>query len=104
MPNIFTCDSAWFTKLIEEQPKAIVALWAGEDEKVNQWLEKLQALEDEGIPVFVCDVQSCPGIAEKLGAKGGGETIVFQHGEEKGRITPAEDFEAELSKVKELVG
>jgi hypothetical protein len=36
MPNIFSCDADWFTRLKDEQPKVIVAVWAGEDEKVSE--------------------------------------------------------------------
>ena len=106
MPNIWSCDAAWFEKLKNEQPKVIVAVWDRESEsdKVNEWLEKLQKFEDEGTPVFVCD-KSCPGIVEKLGAKEGGETIVYAKGIEKGRLLhPSEDIEGSLSKVKELAG
>lgn len=102
MPNIFSCSTEWFDKLSKEQPKVIIATWKEGNEKINEWLEKLQKLEDEGVSVFVVDTESCPGIAEKLGAKEGGETIVFEHGEEKGRVIPGEDLESELAKVREL--
>jgi hypothetical protein len=103
MPNIFSCDADWFIKLKDEQPKVIVAVWAGEDEKVNNWLENLQKFEDKGVPVFVCDTRSCPTIAERLGAKEAGETIVFNKGIEKGRIVPTEKIEENIQKLSELV-
>ena len=101
-PNIFSCSAEWFEKLKDEQPRVIVATWSEEGgEKLNEWLERLQKFEDEGVPVFVCDIESCPSIAEKLGARGGGETIVFERGVEKGRLSPGQDLEAELARVKE---
>ncbi len=101
-PNIFSCDPEWFNKLRNEQPKVIVAVWGGEDEKVNKWLERLQEFEDKGVPVFVCDSRSCPSIAEKLGATQPGETIVFTAGSEKGRLSPGDDIEGSIEKVKGL--
>lgn len=103
MPNIFSCSPEWFEKLRAEQPKVVVATWSEKSSKKNnEWLEKLQGLEKEGIPVFVCDGDSCKSILEKLGTQGDGETIVFDHGVEKGRLTPGDDFEGDLSKVKEM--
>ena len=104
MPNIWSCDAEWFIKLRDEQPKVVVAMWSGDDERVNEWLEKLQAIEKEDVPVFVCDIQSCPAIGEKIGAKEGGETIIFKHGVETGRLAPGEDLETELAKVREMTG
>jgi len=102
MPNVFSCSTEWFEKLSKEQPRVIIATWKEGSDKVNEWLEKLQKLEDEGVPVFVVDTESCPAIAAKLETKEGGETIVFEHGEERGRVTPGEDLEEGIAKVKEL--
>jgi hypothetical protein len=102
MPNIFTCDQEWFLKLKDEQPKVIVTLYRGEDDKLNEWLEKLNGLEDSGTALFVIHEGSCgSAMADKLGLKQDGETIVFKKGQEVGRLTP-DDIEASLSKVKEL--
>lgn len=103
MPNIFSCSADWFKKLKDEQEKVVIATYqdSGGD-KVNEWLEKLQKLEEEGVPVFVVDCDSCPKIAESIGVKEVGETIVLAHGVEKGRVSPGEDIEGNLNKVKEL--
>lgn len=103
MPNIFSCSTEWFEKLKDDQARVIIATWKERGgEKVNEFLERLQALEDEGIPVFVVDCDSCPTIAEKLKVTEDGEAIVFAHGVEKGRLTPKEDIEGSLKMVKEL--
>ncbi len=103
MPNIFSCDPEWFDKLVKETPKAVIATWnkAG-GEQTNKWLERLEKLENEGIPVFVCDGDSCKNITDKLGAKESGETIVFQNGKEVGRLAPGQDSESDFNKVKEM--
>ena len=101
-PNIFSCDPEWFKKLKDSQEKVVIASWCGGDEKCNQWLEKLAKLENEGLPVFVCDINSCPSIAESIKVTSPGETVVFSGGEEKGRLVPGEDFESDLKRVKEL--
>lgn len=100
MPNIFSCNTEWFERLKEDQPKVVIAAWKEGNDRLNEWLEKLQKLEDEGVAVFVVDGDSCPSIIEKIGTKEDGETIVFENGVEKGRLTPSEDLEAELEKVK----
>ena len=100
-PNIFSCSAAWFEKLSQEQAKVVVAVWSESGgPKTNEWLERLQKLEAEGTPVFVCDGDSCPSIAQQINAKAG-ETVVLEHGQEKARLTPGEDLEAELTKVRE---
>lgn len=101
MANVFSCSDEWFKKLAKEQPKVVVAVWSeASGAKTNEWLERLQKLEDEGVPVFVCDGDSCPAIAEHIGAKAG-ETVVLEHGVEKARLTPGEDLDVELGKVRE---
>jgi hypothetical protein len=101
-PQIFTCDPEWLSKLKDEQPKVVVALWTGQDENVNKWLEQLQKIEDEDVPVFVCDAVSCGAIKETLGANEGGETIVFRQGKEVGRLKPSENIEADIARVREF--
>ena len=103
-PNIFSCDPGWLKRLTDSQEKVVVTGWCGGDEKSNEWLEKLAKLEDEGIPVFVCDKDSCPSIAESIKLVKPGETVVFNKGEEKGRLVPGDDFDSDLKKVKELTG
>lgn len=104
-PNIFSCSAEWFEKLKDDQARVVIATWKeGAGDKANEWLERLQKLEDEGLPVFVVDTTSCPDIAERLGAKESGETIIFAQGVEKGRLAPGEDAEADLARVKELAG
>lgn len=100
MPNIFTCDPQWVEKLKKGEDKVIVAVWCGSDEKCNRWLEKLAQMEEPGKPVFVIDMDSCPQVAESLGVKAG-ETIVFNKGEEKGRVALSDDIEGDIAKVKE---
>ena len=103
MPNVFTCDPGWLEKLKASQEKVVIAGWCGDDEKCNQWLEKLAKLEEEGIPVFIIDKDSCPAIAEKIQVTEPGQTVVFVHGEEKGRLTPSgNNLENDLETVREL--
>lgn len=101
MPNIFSCDPHWLEKLQSEQEKVVVAAWCGGDEKCNRWMEKLAELEAEGIPVFVIDSDSCPAIAEKAGLKPG-EVVVFNQGEEKGRVEPGDNLDEDLKRVREI--
>ncbi len=102
MPNIFSCSDEWFNKLAKGEPKVVVAVWSESGgPKTNDWLERLQQLEKEGTPVFVCDGDSCPAIAQRINAKAG-ETVVLEHGVEKSRLTPGEDLDAELGKVREM--
>ncbi|MDD5045371.1 MAG: hypothetical protein PHI12_06695 [Dehalococcoidales bacterium] len=102
-PNVFSCSAEWFEKLKAEQPKVVVATWSEKaGAKNNKWLERLQELEKEGIPIFVCDGDSCKSILDKIGTQGAGETIVFGHGVEKGRLMPGENLEDDLGKVKEM--
>lgn len=101
-PNIFTCDPGWLEKLKSTQEKVVIAGWCGGDEKCNAWLEKLAELENEGVPVFVIDRDSCPQIAEKILITGPGQTVVFAHGEEKGRLTPSDNLEGDLETVRGL--
>jgi len=105
MPSVFTCSPDWARQLLKDQPKVVIATWSEKDsEKINEWLEKINKLEDEGIPVFVIDCDSCPRIGEELGVKEPGETLIYKEGAETGRLTPGEDLEAELAKVKEMTG
>ena len=101
MPQIWSCDAEWYDKLKNEQEKVVVAVWSSHDEKVNPYLEKLQVLEDENIPVFIVDKDSCGSVAEKIGAKPG-ETVIFKGGKEVGRVTLGENIEADIEKVREL--
>lgn len=102
MPNIFTCDPGWLERLKATQEKVIVTGWCGSDENCNKWVEGLAKLEEEGVPIFVCDIDSCPSIADKLGVKKGGETVIFAHGEEKGRLMPSDNLEGDLETVRGL--
>ena len=43
-------------------------------------------------------------LGEELGIKAPGETLIYKEGKETGRVAPAEDIEASLTKVKELAG
>jgi endo-alpha-1,4-polygalactosaminidase (GH114 family) len=111
MPNIFSCSTEWFKRLKEQQPKVVIATWkeaGGEKvsaDKLNEFLEKLQKLEDGGIPIFVVDCDSCGTIAQELKITEAGEVIVFNNGVEKGRVVPTDDkIEADLSEVKSLLG
>ncbi len=102
MPNIWTCDLGWFERLKSQTDKVVIASWCGGDEKCNEWLERLAKIEEEGIPVFVIDKDSCPSIAESVKVTSPGETVVFSGGEEKGRVVPGDDFESDLRRVREL--
>lgn len=104
MPNVFSCNPEWFKRLKDEQPNVVVAMWSSQDaDRTNKWLERLQLLEDENIPVFVCDLDSCPDIAEIVGASKSGETIVFRDGKEEARLEPSEDVERDIEKVKKII-
>ncbi len=104
MTNVFSCDPEWFDKLLKEQPTAVVAKWNKADAaKTNEWLEKLQKLEDTGVPIFVCDGDSCQTITDKIGAKDSGDTIVFKGGKEVGRLAPSSDLQGSLDKVRDMV-
>jgi hypothetical protein len=102
-PNVFSCNPAWLEKLKAEQSKLVVTTWSENGRSINNaWLEKLEKLEAEGTAVFVCD-ESCKAIIDKLGTKTDGETIVFKHGVESGRLTPGDDLDKNLSEVREMV-
>ncbi len=101
MPNVFSCDAAWFERLRADQSKVVVAAWS-EKTGQNEWLERLQKLEIEGIPVFVIDCDSCESIAVQVGVKAG-ETVVFANRRETGRLTPGEDLDKNLGEVREMV-
>jgi hypothetical protein len=110
MPNVFSCNDQWFNRLKGEQPKVVIATWreAGGEKvsggKLNEFLERLQKFEDEGVPVFVVDCDSCPTIAEQLKVTEGGETVVFTGGVERGRTVPTDEgIEASLTEVKFLL-
>ena len=90
-------------RLTESHDKVVVATWqeSGGVEN-NAWVEKLSALEESGVPVFVCDGDSCPEIAKQLGSTKPGETIVFQKGKEIGRVIPTADSLDDIAKVREI--
>jgi hypothetical protein len=100
MPNIWSCDPDWFEQMVQKEEKVAVVVWSGA--KDNEYLNKMGELEKQGIPVFVCDSRTCGPIAERLGLKEGGETIVFERGVEKGRVIPSEDAEGNFKRVQEL--
>lgn len=100
MPNVWSCSTEWFEQMVKDQEKVVVTTWREkESEKINEMLEKLAKLEEEGTPIFVIDLDSCPAIGAKLGLKEAGETIVFELGKEKGRTKLEEGIE----KVKALI-
>lgn len=103
-PNIFTCSDEWLKKLMKEQDKLVITTWSEKSgEKLNKFLERLQSLEsEEKTPIFVIDCDSCGSTASSLGIKEPGETVVFRNGAEVGRLMPGDDFEGDLSKVKEM--
>jgi len=100
MPNIWSCDPAWFKQMVKKEEKVAVVVWSGE--KDNDYVKKMEELEKQGVPVFVCDSRTCGPIVEKLGLKDGGETIVFEKGVEKGRVISSEDVEGNFKRVQEL--
>ncbi len=99
-PNIFSCDPKWFEKLKTDQKDVVVVGWCGDDEKCNAYVEEIAKLEARGIPVFVIDKDSCPTIAEQVGVKSAGETVVFHNGEEVGRLTP-ESIETAVQQIED---
>lgn len=102
MPNIFSCDPGWLEKLKKGQDKVVIATWKEGSPGVDRYLESLQQLEDQGIPVFVVDATSCPKIADSLNTKESGETVVFSKGKEVGRLTPGGNPSDDLAKVKDM--
>ena len=100
MPNVFSCDPGWLEKLKKGQDKLVVATWKEGSPGADKYIESLQKLEDQGIPVFVCDAQSCPQLAESLKTKESGETVVFSKGKEVGRLKPGSNTEDDLAKVR----
>jgi hypothetical protein len=103
MPSVFTCSPGWARQLLKDQTKVVIATWSEKDSgRLNEWLEKINKLEDEGIPVFVVDCDSCPSIEQELGVKEPGETLIYREGKEAGRLTPGESLDESLSKVKEM--
>jgi|GEM_PF-4051935 thioredoxin-like negative regulator of GroEL len=105
MPNIFTCNPGWVDDLKNKEEKVVIATWSEKGgAPLNDFLEKLQSLEQSGVPVYVVDCDACKGIADKLGVKEAGETVVFKKGVEVGRMeNPAANVDDSFAKVKGMV-
>ena len=103
MPNVFSCDPGWLNQMKKEHETVIIAVYSGMDKGSFPFLEKLAEIENSSTPVFIVDKDSCPLIAQMIGANFAGEAIVLKGGEEKGRVMPSDNTEEDLAKLKELL-
>jgi sulfur relay (sulfurtransferase) complex TusBCD TusD component (DsrE family) len=88
----------------DSEKKVVVTTWSEKGGgNLNQFLERLQVLEKEGVPVYICDMDSCRGVAEELGIKNPGETVVYQQGAEKGRLDSSGDADTAIAEIKKLI-
>lgn len=102
MPNIATCDSEWNRKQIADQKEVVVVAWS-KDLNMNPLTEKLADLENDKIPVFVCDLDSCSNLTDSLGLRPG-EVAVYKFGKEVGKIASTADSSDDIVKVREIAG
>jgi hypothetical protein len=103
MPNIATCNSEWNRKQIQDQEEVVVVAWSNSLD-MNKITEKLADLETETkMPIFVCDMDSCAGLADGLGLRPG-EVAVFKSGKEVGRVASSTNVSDDISKIRKITG
>jgi len=91
MPQVFSCNAEWLEVMKEGHKRLVIAAWNGGDEEKIKLFEKLAEVENYGIPVFVVDRESCPGLAEKFSLKETGDVIICIDGREDSRCTVASE-------------